>query len=124
MTTSNEPTPIQNEIARQIAAQKPAHLRPGVDVVFVAVMESGREGIGVWVRTDDTKALVMYDAGRDTYVVSRKRVTDEATQAFDDVYVDQLGDLIFGTDAEAFTEPMVQIYSADENGDWKLEAEF
>jgi hypothetical protein len=80
---TTEPTPIQNEIARQIHVQKPAHLVPGRDVGMLLIPPlDGREAIAVHVLTDDTKAIVCYDAGRDTYVVSRQKF-DEYEGGFD-----------------------------------------
>lgn len=116
-----EPTDIQLEIARQVAHMKPAHLRPGTDVVFLPIDD---DSLAVWVRTDNTKALVTYDAGRDTYVLARQRVTDETAQMFDDVYCDQLGELIFGSDAKGWTMPFGEIYTDDGNGGWTKVAEF
>src|SRR3954469_9285635 len=103
ITINEQPTPIQNEIARQLHHQKPAHLVPGKHIGFVAVTdEDGHEGIGVLVNTDGTKALVLYDEGRDTYIVSVKRFNDDKARAYDDVYCDQLGAMVYGSDAEPF----------------------
>lgn len=116
---SAEPTPIQNEIARQIHVQKPAHLVPGRDVAMLLVDPiEGREGVAVHVIPDDTKAIVYYDAGRDTYLMSRQKFNETEPQSIGDVYVDQLGELIFGSDATAFTEPLVEIWTEGDDGEW------
>jgi hypothetical protein len=116
---TTEPTPIQNEIARQIHVQKPAHLVPGRDVGMLLIPPlDGREAIAVHVLTDDTKAIVCYDAGRDTYVVSRQKFDESEPRKFDDIYVDQLGEMIFGSDATEFTGPFVEIWTEGDDGEW------
>jgi hypothetical protein len=110
-----EPTYIQNEIARQIDVQKPAHLVPGRDVSFCLVNE---DAVGVIVHTDDTKALVKYHEGRDDYTVTVQRFNDPQPRILERIYVDMLGDLIFGSDAEPFTEPIVEIYIEGDDGEW------
>jgi hypothetical protein len=109
-----EPNEIHQTIAGQLDHMKPDDLKPGVDVGMEATSE---DTLAVIVVPTGTRATVRYDAGRDTYAVSVVRGDDD--RFYDDVYCDQLGELIFGDEAKPFTAPMVQI-STDDGETWDV----
>lgn len=107
-----EPTDLHQTIAYQIDNQRPPHLEPGRHV-GMAVIDA--DTLLVLVGPTATMAIVRYDHGRDTYLVTVNRSGGEVKD-FDDVYCDMLGDLIFGVDASPATFPMGGILTFDDDG--------
>lgn len=103
-----KPTQIHETIAFQIDNQKPAHLKPGIDIGLEVIDATT---VGVLVVPTGVRATVKYNEGRDLYEVEVER--DGERTAYDDVYCDMLGDLIFGNEAEPASFPMVEVWAVD-----------
>ena len=108
---------IANIIAEQLDHTKPDNLRPGKDVGFQATNSGLRFTITPMNRT----GRVEYDEGMDSYTVT---VHDkgEATVVYEDVYADQIGELVWGDNAKDWTLPLVTITSWDEDGNEHTES--
>lgn len=115
----NLPNDLHQTIASQIHHTLPEGFEPGVDVGMEVIDEST---LAIVLPKRGLRFDVRYDAGWDTYVLTRMErhagawVADEPIS---DVYCDQLGDLIFGDEAKPFTLPMVQI-STDDGQTWDV----
>lgn len=129
---------ISNIIAEQLHHTKPEHLRPGADVGMIALPNA----LGVYIGPLDRLAVVNYDEGADHYdvaVVEASAVVGVPTVAgitaamealhsvilngprgidgvLHGVYCDQIGEFVWGDDAEDFTMPMVAITTWDADG--------
>lgn len=101
-----------NTIAFQIDNMKPAHLEPGKHIGMAPVDE---HTVLVLVGPTATLAVVRYLPGPDLYSVTVNRF-GHPVQDFDRVFCDQLGDLIFGVDAEEWTLPFGGIIVEGPNG--------
>lgn len=109
-----EPAAIHQTMAGQIDHMKPDHLVPGKDI---GIEVRDANSITVSIPAQDLRATVEYRPGPDTYAVEILR--DGDVSSFDDVYCDQLGELIFGNEAKPWSAPLVQI-SDDEGETWKV----
>lgn len=113
-----EPTEIHQTIAGQIDNTKPDDLKPGVDVGMEAI---DANTLAVVLPKLGVRFDVRYDAGPDTYTVTRQdwmMGVWVAAEPISGLYCDQLGDLIFGEDAKPFTLPMTMI-STDDGETWE-----
>lgn len=104
---------VHETIASQIDNMRPPHLVPGKHIGIEPV---DRLSIMVTVVPTGVTAMVRLDEGRDLYDVAVCKHGGEAT-AYEGVFCDQLGDLIFGVNAEPWTLPFggIQILDADGN---------
>lgn len=109
-------TDIQMEMARQVHLQKPSAFVPGEDVGFQPV---GQDTLAVVLPKRGERVDVRYDAGPDTYTTTRmlrRAGIWIAQEPVSDIYCDQLGELIFGSEAEPLNEPLVRIFFEDDDG--------
>jgi hypothetical protein len=108
-----KPTHIHESIAQQIDHMRPVHLKPGKHIGIEILDETA---ITVTVIPTGVKAIVRYQQGPDLYDVE---VTNHEgdSEEFERVYCDQLGDLIFGVDGEAWSQPFGAIITWDANGE-------
>jgi hypothetical protein len=108
---------LHQTIAAQVDNMRPAHLTPGQDVQMQVIDEIT---VRVLVRRPAARLIdIRYDAGPDTYTVTRYTIKDgtaTAGEPLSDVYCDQLGELVFGEVAEDWTLPFVVIESFDADG--------
>jgi hypothetical protein len=108
-----QPNDLHETIAYQIDNMRPPQLLPGQHIGIGIVDETT---VLVLVAPTATLAVIRYLPGPDLYSVTVDRWRGEVSD-FDEVYCDQLGDLIFGVDAERWSLPFggVQILDADGN---------
>jgi hypothetical protein len=112
-----EPNHIHETIASQIHHMKPAHLVPGKTIGLEVVDDLT---VRVVVVPTGVSATVAYDEGRDLYnVVVTKH--DGATMEYEGAYCDQLGELIFGVNAEQWTQPMGALITEGPDGQLSIE---
>jgi hypothetical protein len=107
-----QPTEIQEVIAGQVDHAKPPAYRPGVEVGMGIV---GEDSITVFVPPLHTVAVITYKPGPDLYEVTISDATLKVRE-YEGIYCDQLGELIFGADAERWTMPFGAITSWDDDG--------
>lgn len=111
------PNDLHQTIAGQVDNMRPAHLTPGQDVQMEVVDETT---LRVLVRRPAIRLIdIRYDAGPDTYTVTRYSMVDGKPapgEPLSDIYCDQLGELVFGEAAEQWTLPFIVIESIDEDG--------
>jgi hypothetical protein len=109
-----EPSQIHQTIAQQIDHTKPDDLKPGVDVGMQAIDDCT---LAVVMPKAGTRVDVRYDAGPDTYTLTRSERVGEiwvsTKPPMSDVYCDQLGELIFGSDAKPWSQPFGGIVDMD-----------
>lgn len=109
-----QPSEIHETMAAQIHHQKPAHLTPGKDI---GIEVRDANSIRVVIPAENMQATVEYLPGPDLYAVEILR--DDEVSSFDQVYCDQLGEILFGSDAKPWTAPMGGLIV--ENPDGSLE---
>jgi|KBSMisStandDraft_5_1062788.scaffolds.fasta_scaffold1447226_2 hypothetical protein len=110
---------IHESIAQQIDCMRPPHLRPREHVVMEVLDD---QTLRVLVRTEPMRCTdIRYDAGPDTYTVTRYEVSGGLipSEPISDVYCDQLGEIVFGDEAMPFTLPLVAI-SDDDGETWEV----
>jgi hypothetical protein len=107
-----QPGPIHETMAGQIDHQKPERLKPGKDI---GIEVKDANSITVVVPSMEMQATVEYLPGPDLYAVEILR--GDEISSFDRVYCDQLGELLFGDEAQPWTQPFggIQILDADGN---------
>jgi hypothetical protein len=111
-----QPNDVHETIARYLHNMKPERYRPGIDVgisivdewsVIVDVVPAGR------------RLQIRYDRGPDLYSVrefdGERPGWDEWTER---IYCDQLGEVVFGGEAEPWTLPMVAFITEDGISEW------
>jgi hypothetical protein len=106
------PSDLHQTIAAQIDNMRPRHLEPGRHIGIGIIDE---HTVLVIVAPTATLAVIRYLPGRDLYSVTVNRFGHEVRD-FDGIFCDQLGDLVFGVDAEEFSLPMGGIQIVDEHG--------
>jgi hypothetical protein len=111
-----EITDTHQTIASQIDNMRPSHLLPGRHIGMAPVDE---RTVLVLVGPTGVLAVVRYEPGPDLYSVVVNRSGGE-TREFDGVYCDQLGELIFGVDAGAWTLPMGAIITEGDDGQLQI----
>lgn len=107
-----KPGPIHETMAAQIDNQKPERLTPGRDI---GIEVTGENSISVIVPSMNMQATIEYLSGPDLYAVEILR--DDEVSSFDRVFCDQLGELLFGEEAQPWTLPFggIQMLDADGN---------
>lgn len=106
-----EPSPIQNEIARQLHFTKPDPLAPGKDVGMATMNDPN--SLRIVFPAQDRSVVVTYDEGADHYNVEVGKLDGTECEEFRGIYCDQMTGLVWGDGAKDFeTElgPMVQVF--------------
>lgn len=115
-----KPTDLHQTIAAQIDNMKPADLRPGIDVGMEPLNDTTLLVRVLPATPNDARSRdvqITYDEGPDLYNVAVFRLGERTEH--ERIYCDQLGEIVFGSEAEAFTMPMVQI-SDDDGETWTV----
>jgi hypothetical protein len=111
-----EPNDIHQTIAAQIDNMKPAHLTPGVDIGMAPVNETT---LAVVFPERHERFDITYDEGRDLYNVTRSTRPVPSVRIWlahdplEGVFCDQLGEILFGSEAEPWTLPFGYILTED-----------
>ena len=111
---------IHETIAGQIHNMKPADLEPGVDIGMAPLREDTLLVRVLPSQPNDARSLdaqIRLDQGRDLYDVTIYQRGEKHEHI--GVYCDQLGNLVFGDQAEPFTLPMV-MFSDDDGETWDV----
>lgn len=106
-----KPSAIHETMAQQIDHQRPPHLKPGEDI---GIEVKDANTISITVPSMNMQATLEYLPGPDLYALEILR--DDEVSEFDRIYCDQLGELLFGSDAEPWTQPMGGLVSFDADG--------
>jgi len=106
-----QPSAIHETMAQQIDHQRPRHLTPGRDI---GIEVKDANSIAITVPSMKMQATLEYLPGPDLYSLEILR-DDEITE-HDRVYCDQLGELLFGSDAEPWTQPIGGLITEDHDG--------
>lgn len=99
-------------IAQYLHHTKPPSYRPGIDV---GMSQLDEDTMIVFVPPLHTIAVIRYMHGPDLFSVTISDATPHVRD-YDGVYCDQLGELVYGADADAFTQPTVQIFVMNDDG--------
>lgn len=109
---------IHQSIAQQIDHMKPGDLTPGVDIGMAPLNETTLLVRVLPAQPNDARSLdahITLDQGRDLYDVTIFQRGEK--QVIEGVFCDSLGELVFGEDAEPWTQAFggIQILDADGN---------
>jgi hypothetical protein len=116
-----EPNQLHQNIAQQVDHMKPDHLRPGVDV-GMEVLDATT--LRIVLPGKQCHVDIRYDEGPDTYTVTQFELKQLGQmtavvehEPLSGIHCDQLGEMVFGEDAKAWSQPFGGV-STDDGATW------